>query len=708
VSVWGANVQAAGLGPIVVQSRLGQPLLASVPLRDVAGQEVGAQCVNARIEPSGGGARFTTRAAVTRNGDVVSIQLATRESVSDPTINISLTVACNLGVKRDYQVLLDPELALPTIEKRQADAVVAGAPGQPVSAAKSKPRQPAAVGTVTAKAAPVPDAAPAPTTIAMPVGLSTRLQPKPDEAQSVLKLLTDGNEQARPALGLKLSFALSPPAAEGDPKKLVMLQEEQRRFAAVLRDEDLIADAEIALKAARVQAAASQAEVASLKLQNQSDLASAEAERKKLYSGTWITVLLLIVAGCAAGIVTLARRIAAIKKEQRIDAWSRAVAEDHSLIVEQAYSSVGPDDGLDEPTTPLRVVEHEGVAPADEAPAQAAPETQPAAPFRYSARSVMPAAAPGSTGEAHRLKVNEISDAMQLAEAWMSFHHPYKVLEILEPFKDVEQPESPIPWICLLDVHRVMGDREKYEAILKRIKKIYNVKMLPWDVRFGEEPLKTLSDFPHIVDRIFDLWDSDQIVPYLDSLLHDQRDGEREGFDLPVYRNILQLISLASEPNAAQRHHHMTHGQAYDILFCPAVPMAGSEESGLADGAVRQAATPELRERIASQEEHHPAHDVTLRPGTGAQGVVLEKPVAPQAPAAPARVAPSQAAPVAVRMPGQAGDDEMSDVTIKLHLALAYQDIGDQEGARILIEEVIRNGNPEQVLKARLLLTKLN
>jgi FimV-like protein len=282
---------------------------------------------------------------------------------------------------------------------------------------------------------------------------------------------------------------------------------------------------------------------------------------------------------------------------------------------------------------------------------------------------------------------------MQLAEAWMSFHHPYKVLEILEPFKDVEQPESPIPWICLLDVHRVMGDHEKYEAILKRIKKIYNVKMPPWDVRFGMEPLKTLDDFPHIVDRIFDLWDSDQIVPYLDSLLHDQRDGERQGFDLPVYRNILQLISLASEPDPKKRRHHMTHGKAYDILFCPRVPMVAASEpaqSG-ADGHqadIHEAATPELHDEIA------PPHNATRRLGAD----VLE--------AEPAQQVGEVVAAHVDREPAHGRDEEMSAITIKLHLAVAYQDIGDQEGARILIEEVIKNGNPEQVLKARLLLTK--
>ena len=43
----------------------------------------------------------------------------------------------------------------------------------------------------------------------------------------------------------------------------------------------------------------------------------------------------------------------------------------------------------------------------------------------------------------------------------------------------------------------------------------------------------------------------------------------------------------------------------------------------------------------------------------------------------------------------------------KLDLAIAYQEIGDKEGARELLDEVLKGGNPEQSEKARALLTEL-
>jgi pilus assembly protein FimV len=55
--------------------------------------------------------------------------------------------------------------------------------------------------------------------------------------------------------------------------------------------------------------------------------------------------------------------------------------------------------------------------------------------------------------------------------------------------------------------------------------------------------------------------------------------------------------------------------------------------------------------------------------------------------------------------------DEMSSVQVemdtKLDLAVAYQEIGDKEGARELIDEVIKGGSPDQVEKAKAMRAKL-
>ena len=58
---------------------------------------------------------------------------------------------------------------------------------------------------------------------------------------------------------------------------------------------------------------------------------------------------------------------------------------------------------------------------------------------------------------------------------------------------------------------------------------------------------------------------------------------------------------------------------------------------------------------------------------------------------------PQFATPAAADAPLSAAQMEMET---KLDLAIAYQEIGDKEGARELLEEVIRGGNPEQAARA--------
>jgi pilus assembly protein FimV len=58
---------------------------------------------------------------------------------------------------------------------------------------------------------------------------------------------------------------------------------------------------------------------------------------------------------------------------------------------------------------------------------------------------------------------------------------------------------------------------------------------------------------------------------------------------------------------------------------------------------------------------------------------------------------PQFAAPAAADAPLSPAQMEMET---KLDLAIAYQEIGDKEGARELLEEVIRGGNPEQAARA--------
>jgi pilus assembly protein FimV len=47
------------------------------------------------------------------------------------------------------------------------------------------------------------------------------------------------------------------------------------------------------------------------------------------------------------------------------------------------------------------------------------------------------------------------------------------------------------------------------------------------------------------MQRIIELWPTDELVPFLEGLLVDDREGQRQGFDLVAYRDLLFLTNIA-------------------------------------------------------------------------------------------------------------------------------------------------------------------
>jgi pilus assembly protein FimV len=94
-----------------------------------------------------------------------------------------------------------------------------------------------------------------------------------------------------------------------------------------------------------------------------------------------------------------------------------------------------------------------------------------------------------------------------------------------------------------------------------------------------------------------------------------------------------------------------------------------------------------------------------------ATGLDFEFDLGAEAPAAPAAAAemPLDLAAVDLELPeGEAaiaspasGDEDNPDVTTKLELAQAYEEMGDKEGARELLQEVLNEGSPQQQEAAR-------
>lgn len=594
---------------------------------------------------------------------------------------------------------------------------------------------------------------------------------RPAEGRSVLRLAApdEEDEQALAQVRLRMSSTLSRPVERTREQRRVDLELEQARLAVATDSDEVLHRARLVVTELQSELADLQTEIRTLRQETERQLQESRAEKAALeqaqqQSLNWLIGLGSVIAVCLGAIIWLLWRFMAMQRRPARIPWNEfdtlhgpELTEEtefgasvfrptmfemtaiHGTETEAAAGqarspAVVPDDADTEPER----AEASGQAQPQECPRER--DAARAAPIRAAGNPAeQKAVAANSAHErkratkesAHALKAEEISDVMELVDAWMALNNPTKVLELLKPFSEVERPQSPLAWLCLLDVYRALGDREKYEAILRRIRNIYNVRLAPWDEHGQAASARTLADYPHVIDHIVTLWKTGELRAYLDHLLHDNREGEREGFELPVYRDLLRLIALvedpeydrslgAMEPRAyallfglhAQRH--APRLSAANVTAEPTVP-AQSAEKPKDEGPRQVAPTPQpgphLRERPKYITPSYERALLARRSGS------LSPPAAADAEAAPGAdplQKPSGGTNrVQVPTPCATGElptpleEELSPIAIKLHLAAAYEDIGDVEGAALLLEEVIEHGAPELIEKARLMLAKL-
>jgi pilus assembly protein FimV len=830
--VWTACGWGASLGSMEVLSSLGQPLRVKVPLSNYHPDDGpncvratlraidGGLALHPRVGLIQNGnfssLQLTTRESINEPAVNIVISLGCNAPLQrdyqillDPQLTPA-TVPRTQPEPAAARVREKPVRSAPPPRTAQApsDEVVVTEAPRPRKPARNRIAAEASNATDSAAAVAKPLEQPAPIQKAAKrrpkkversvLRLSGAALPAPAGNAAALATPAGGNAavepQAEPVdapMQLKRADSLTLPELPTSPGRMAELQAEQEKFAALLRDEDPVQAVQQSMRKVQAELESVRAETARLKEQSQNDKTALATLRAD--SLHWIGTLGWLLLICLSAIAWLIWRLSAAKNEASRAEWAALVAarntqtaadfdipEDMQVqaalphaadpVVEQrAAPEAAPAPSKPEQPVREQTAAEDAAAPADEP--QQAVESTPAASESagvppYLLRPV--GANTASRAADHSLKAAEISDVVELAEAWMALNDPHKVLELLDPFAAVEHPESPLPWLCLLEVYRTLGQQEKYEAILERIRSRFNVKLAPWNEETDGEPPKTLADYPHISANIISLWENTaDVVAYLQQLQRDNRHGTRNGFDLPVYRDILKLISLAEHAEHADGKAVMPE-RVRGILF-PA-PREAAAPAPAAPRAVGTAAKVQLpvrpryvttsyqqralRERTAAQPSAaavRPAPEPTEQPAAAPpssrsaaaaivnttarpsgvavtqQAVKKEKwpaypaPAAALAKAASAMAAPATTAPQVQAQPQRQSQPQPQPVTqkapephedlcpigVKLHLAVAYHDIGDKEGAYVLLNEVVNEGDQAQVEHARKLMSKL-
>jgi hypothetical protein len=147
---------------------------------------------------------------------------------------------------------------------------------------------------------------------------------------------------------------------------------------------------------------------------------------------------------------------------------------------------------------------------------------------------------------------SDVSPVIEIAEIMLSFGRVKGAAQALQEYIQANPREALQPWIRLLEIYRGNGMRSEFESLATNLNQNFNVEIVHWDnATPGERLEMTLELLPHIRDQIDALWGSPECFEYLQKLLHDNREGQRNGFALPVVKEILVLIDLMVAEKAA-------------------------------------------------------------------------------------------------------------------------------------------------------------
>jgi hypothetical protein len=157
----------------------------------------------------------------------------------------------------------------------------------------------------------------------------------------------------------------------------------------------------------------------------------------------------------------------------------------------------------------------------------------------------------------------EFNPVMELAEIMLSFGRVKGAAQALQEYIEKNPDEALQPWMKLLEVYRHGDMREEFASVSEKLKLHFNVAPADWDsmaervaqpgAPIDEETasielllthLPNIARMSRIRDEVTRTWDSPEGFNYLNSLLRDNRAGERQGFPLATVSELLYLIDI--------------------------------------------------------------------------------------------------------------------------------------------------------------------
>lgn len=544
---------AIGLGELRGQPALGNRLELSISILGQEKEGLDASCFRL-VRPGGGDELPWLKQADLRvvPGKPSQLKITSHQVLRDPVVRLAVHLACGHEVFREYTIL-----ASPSTDARQETAISPAAVQEKPSASVRRAAKPAA----SAPSRQLARGELAPSLVASPKEAA-----RPAGDQLLVSAADVGGD-----LPLRVSPLLREQSAPPSDTQREMLRLEFRMLQAL--HEQAGGQLEMAEKLRAMEGALAELQGRALSLtESASDnkaaapapVSPAPVGNKPVEedSGWWFYGLLLGVVLVLGGWLVFRSRqgrraqeeiFPNAAPEQLIDAPRKGEVDDSKRKVDL------PLDALVAGAAQKVDVELAGGVAAPIAPEKPQPRPLPG-------DSVLSINA--TTLDEHF----EANPVMELADIMLSFGRVKGAAQALQEYIDNNPQEALQPWIRLMDVYRMAGMREEFEAVARNLNQHFNVEVQSWSdgkdaagvdlMLDGDGGLpaagapvraQALEDMPRIISGVVKMWDGEDVVGYLYELLRDNRGGQRQGFSLPVVEDILFLIELKETANRMEK-----------------------------------------------------------------------------------------------------------------------------------------------------------
>lgn len=522
------NVLALGLGNVVVNSHLGQPLHASIHVQG-AGELKNVDCFHVVNDNSAenqlNSVNFKLSKAV---DDVAILTVTTNQVLNEPIMHLSIAAECDANMRRDYVLLLDPPLttivgkdlgasAIAVVDNDKSSAenaasVVSSKIAQTVIVTKAHKKPTKSTPTNTAKkdivlTAGYRDVKPVETTqFKRKTTVLKDNKPRLSISVGEMSSMPSHHPQLRMDMQLQFTPENAPVSLQNALAGNIEINDEvtvmNNRMAHLKKQIDDLAQTNQTLKA-----------------ENQAQLQQLEVANSAKTNLDWLGYILGSTLLFSS--LNIANKWRLRRQQQLFVDAPFALGTDYQNplgATNNMFFDFDKDEALNKEIK-------DSALETDSLFAPTTAETQ----AQFSVE-----------------EFNDNNNILDHADIFLSHGRTSLAIQLLQNHLIEHPKKSVTEWLFLLDLLAKENMQAMYEQTALECKEHYNIRIAAFS-NDESNSKQSIEDFPRLIAGLEQLWGTSPALVYLDDLIYNSRLETRVGFEKSVLDELLLLKHLAQE-----------------------------------------------------------------------------------------------------------------------------------------------------------------